>query len=78
LVFLRSVPRLLVTASVVPSSPVLVALMKDALNSSETRFLQEPYGVTSQKTAFFRYSHLPLLLFMVNVHYFTKKISYLT
>jgi hypothetical protein len=23
------------------------------LNSSETRFLQEPHGVTSQKTAFF-------------------------
>jgi hypothetical protein len=30
-----SVPRLLVTASVVPSSPILVTLMKEALNSSE-------------------------------------------
>jgi hypothetical protein len=28
--------RLLVTASVVPSSPILVTLMKGALNSSET------------------------------------------
>jgi hypothetical protein len=36
LVFLRSVRRLLVTASVVPSSPILVTVMKDALNSSET------------------------------------------
>jgi hypothetical protein len=36
LVFLRSVRRLLVTASVVPSSPVLVTLMKEALNYSET------------------------------------------
>jgi hypothetical protein len=35
-VFLRSVRRLLVTASVVPSSPILVTLMKEALNSSET------------------------------------------
>jgi hypothetical protein len=35
-VFLRSVGRLLVTASVVPSSPILVALMKEALSSSET------------------------------------------
>jgi hypothetical protein len=35
-VFLRSVPRLLVTAGVVPSSPILVTLMKEALNSSET------------------------------------------
>jgi predicted hotdog family 3-hydroxylacyl-ACP dehydratase len=34
--FLRSVRQLLVTASVVPSSPVLVTLMKEALSSSET------------------------------------------
>jgi hypothetical protein len=33
---LRSVRRLLVTASVGPSSPILVALMKEALSSSET------------------------------------------
>jgi hypothetical protein len=39
LVFLRSVRRLLVTASVVPSSPILVTLMKEALNSSETSVL---------------------------------------
>jgi hypothetical protein len=36
LVFLRSVRRLLVTASVVPSSPILVTLMKEALSPSET------------------------------------------
>jgi hypothetical protein len=35
-VFLRSVRRLLVTASVVHSSPILVTLMKEALSSSET------------------------------------------
>jgi hypothetical protein len=39
LVFLRSVHRLLVTVSVVPSSPILVTLMKDALSSSETSVL---------------------------------------
>jgi hypothetical protein len=39
LVFLRSVRRLLVTASVVPSVPILVILMKEALNSSETSVL---------------------------------------
>jgi hypothetical protein len=38
-VFLRSVRRLLVTASVVPSSPILVTLMEEALSSSETSFL---------------------------------------
>jgi hypothetical protein len=33
------VRRLLVTASVVPSSPILVTLMKEALSSSETSLL---------------------------------------
>jgi hypothetical protein len=36
---LRSVRRLLVTASVVPSSPILVTLMKEAPSSSETSVL---------------------------------------
>jgi hypothetical protein len=31
--------RLLVTANVVPSSPILVTLMKEALNSSKTSVL---------------------------------------
>jgi hypothetical protein len=39
LVFLRSVRRLLVTAHVVPSSPILVPLMKEALSSPETSVL---------------------------------------
>jgi hypothetical protein len=38
-VFLRSVRRLLVAASVVPSSPILVTLMKETLGSSEISFL---------------------------------------
>jgi hypothetical protein len=36
LVFLRNVRRFVVTASVVPSSPIFVTLMKEALSSSET------------------------------------------
>jgi hypothetical protein len=39
LVLLRSVRRLLVTAGVFPSSPILVTLMKEALFSSETSVL---------------------------------------
>jgi hypothetical protein len=35
----RSVHQLLVTASVVPSSQILVTLMKEALSSSETSVL---------------------------------------
>jgi hypothetical protein len=51
-VFLRSVRRLLVTASVIASSPILVTLMK-ALSSSETSVLTRATSVTSQKTQFF-------------------------
>jgi hypothetical protein len=36
---IRSVRRLLVTASVVPSSPILVTLMKEVLSFSETSVL---------------------------------------
>jgi hypothetical protein len=39
LVFIRSVRRLLVRASVVPSSPINVTLMKEALSSSEASVL---------------------------------------
>jgi hypothetical protein len=39
IVFLRSVRRLLVTANVVPSSPVLVILMMETIRSSETSAL---------------------------------------
>jgi hypothetical protein len=42
---LRSVFRLLVRASVVPSSPILVALMKEALSSSDTSVLSRAHGV---------------------------------
>jgi hypothetical protein len=42
LVFLRSVRRLLVTANVVPSLPILVTLMKEELSSSETSVLTRP------------------------------------
>jgi hypothetical protein len=39
LIFLHSVFRLLVTANVVPSSPILVTLMMVAVRSSETSVL---------------------------------------
>jgi hypothetical protein len=38
-VFLRSVRRLLVTAGVGPSSPIIVTLIKEAPSSSETSVL---------------------------------------
>jgi hypothetical protein len=42
--FLRSERRLLVRASVVPSSPILVTLKKEALSSSETSVLTRATG----------------------------------
>jgi hypothetical protein len=39
LVFLRSVRQMLVTSNVVPSSPILVTLKKEALSSSESSVL---------------------------------------
>jgi hypothetical protein len=38
-IFISSIGWLLVTANVVPSSPILVTLMKEALSSSETSVL---------------------------------------
>jgi hypothetical protein len=53
MVFLRSVRRLLVTASVVPSSPIIVTLVKEALSSSETSILTRAIQRNIQKTPFF-------------------------
>jgi hypothetical protein len=39
IIFLRSALRLLVTANVVPSAPILVTLMMEAIRSSETSVL---------------------------------------
>jgi hypothetical protein len=52
IIFLRSVLRLIVIANV-PSSPILVPLMMEALLSSERSVLTRPHGVTSQNTPFF-------------------------
>jgi hypothetical protein len=41
MLFLRSVRRLLVTASAVPISPILVTLTKEALSSSETNIPED-------------------------------------
>jgi hypothetical protein len=51
--FIRVIICELVTASFVPSSPIPVTLMMQALCSLKRRFLQEPHCVTSQKTPFF-------------------------
>jgi hypothetical protein len=50
-----SVRRLLVTANVVPSSPILVTLMMEA----KRRFSQESHDVTCHKTTFFNWDVTP-------------------
>jgi hypothetical protein len=45
--------RLLVTVNFVPISPIHVILLMEALLSPKRWLLQQPQGVTSQKTAFF-------------------------
>jgi hypothetical protein len=42
-----------VTANVISSSPIFVAAMMEAMRSSKRQFLQEPHGLTTQKTTFF-------------------------
>jgi hypothetical protein len=50
-VFLRNVRRLLVTANVVPSSPILVTLMMEALSSFETSVLTRATQRNNQEDA---------------------------
>jgi hypothetical protein len=45
---------MLVSANVVPSSPILLTLMMEAIRSSEIPLLEEPHGVSSKKMAFFK------------------------
>jgi hypothetical protein len=56
LVFLRSLRRLLVTGNV-PSSPILVNLMMEALGFSETLFLTRPILLNIPEDSFL-HSHL--------------------
>jgi hypothetical protein len=70
-------PRLIVTARVVPRTPILVTLMKEALSSSETSVLKEPRGVTSQKTPFFWCICLWTGVFMSGVRFSASARSFM-
>jgi hypothetical protein len=74
IVFIRSMRRLLVMAKV-PSSPILVTLIMEALRFPKRPFLQEPHGAASKKTAFFmsnnRIYFRKVLIFQVFMAKFT-------
>jgi hypothetical protein len=62
MVFLRSLRRLLVAASVVPSSSILVTLMKEALSSSETSVLTRATRRSIPEDGIVRNERWPLTL----------------
>jgi hypothetical protein len=53
LAFIHSTLKLLVTANVVSSLPILVTLMMEVIRSSETSILRSATRHNTQKTAFF-------------------------
>jgi hypothetical protein len=60
----KRVNRLLVTANIVPSSPILVTLMMRHYFPQKHWLLLEPQGITSQKMAFFLFLLLSSLKYL--------------
>jgi hypothetical protein len=80
LIFLRSVRLLLVTASVVPSSPIFVTLIMEVLSSSETSVLTRatrrniPEDDILHSHSHEKFKSLKIVFLLVNYYEISKRV----
>jgi hypothetical protein len=70
--------RLLVTANVVPSSPIFVTLMMEALSSLETSQITPFFVVTAVKTSDLTHIRLGATLYKSAIHRLVFSVTILT
>jgi hypothetical protein len=75
MLFLRSAVRLLVTAKIVPSSPILVTLMMEAMCSSETSVLTRAMQRNIPEENILNNKAYPSKIYVITIEYRLVKIQ---